>query len=399
MSETELQLGPFTIQRSNFSKLVGLEAAAFTIESPTTSLNGLRIFRALQLNKPILLEGSPGQGKTALVTALAKVAGFQLTRINLSDQTDISDLFGADLPVEGSEGGRFAWRDGPLLQALKHQSWILLDELNLASQSVLEGLNACLDHRGEVFVPELNRAFKIYDGQADVPKTRIFACQNPLRQGGARKGLPKSFMNRFTQVYVDTLVSEDMKFILLSQWPCLDRATVDLMTAFASELYETVCVKRSFGKRGGPWDFNLRDLMRWAEITCRELENSTSTTKQVHPEMFVDLIYGLRMRSFEDRNKVLKLFYDLWPNTNCNNKGVLQWGGNGVQILDNVLRCGRAEIPRNQMSESSFAWNEKLIVLQKHVAPTEALIACLRIGWMPILVISLLTFALRNKME
>ena len=31
-------------------------------------------------------------------------------------QTDVSDLFGGDLPVEGGAGGRFAWRDGPLLQ-------------------------------------------------------------------------------------------------------------------------------------------------------------------------------------------------------------------------------------------------------------------------------------------
>ena len=31
------------------------------------------------------------------------------------------------------------WRDGPLLQALKSGSWVLLDEMNLASQSVLEG--------------------------------------------------------------------------------------------------------------------------------------------------------------------------------------------------------------------------------------------------------------------
>jgi midasin len=27
---------------------------------------------------------------------------------------------------------------------------VLLDEMNLASQSVLEGLNACLDHRARV---------------------------------------------------------------------------------------------------------------------------------------------------------------------------------------------------------------------------------------------------------
>jgi midasin len=42
--------------------------------------------------------------------------------------------------------------DGPLLEALRQGAWVLLDELNLASQSVLEGLNAVLDHREEVCV-------------------------------------------------------------------------------------------------------------------------------------------------------------------------------------------------------------------------------------------------------
>lgn len=78
---------------------------------------------------------------------------------------DISDLFGADLPVEGGTGGQFSWRDGPLLQALKNGCWILLDELNLASQSVLEGLNACLDHRGEIFIPELEKTFYVTPGR------------------------------------------------------------------------------------------------------------------------------------------------------------------------------------------------------------------------------------------
>lgn len=78
---------------------------------------------------------------------------------------DVSDLFGADLPVEGAAGGQFAWRDGPLLQALKKGHWILLDELNLASQSVLEGLNACLDHRGEIFIPELGKTFCVTPGR------------------------------------------------------------------------------------------------------------------------------------------------------------------------------------------------------------------------------------------
>ena len=117
--------------------------------------------------------------------ALGATVGREVVRINLSEQTDIMDLLGSDLPVEGGKGGEFAWRDGVLLSAIKAGSWVLLDELNLASQSVLEGLNAVLDHRAQVFIPELNQTVEC------PPGFRVFACQNPTSQGGGRKGLPK----------------------------------------------------------------------------------------------------------------------------------------------------------------------------------------------------------------
>ena len=47
----------------------------------------------------------------------------------------------------------------------------------------------------QVYIPELGMTFKV------PVKSRIFVCQNPLQQGGGRKGLPKSFLNRFTQVH------------------------------------------------------------------------------------------------------------------------------------------------------------------------------------------------------
>lgn len=91
----------------------------------------------------VLLEGSPGVGKTSLIMALGKYSGHKVVRINLSEQvwilhqpsilcmllclfgnitsvhliqTDMMDLLGSDLPVESDEDMKFDWSDGILLQ-------------------------------------------------------------------------------------------------------------------------------------------------------------------------------------------------------------------------------------------------------------------------------------------
>jgi hypothetical protein len=49
--------------------------APFTLAAPTTARNAFRLLRAMQLRKAVLLEGSPGVGKTSLVAALARALG------------------------------------------------------------------------------------------------------------------------------------------------------------------------------------------------------------------------------------------------------------------------------------------------------------------------------------
>ncbi|THH00189.1 hypothetical protein EW026_g2318 [Hermanssonia centrifuga] len=100
-SSEYIQLGSFSIPRGPGQANPNL----FSFQAPTTRDNVNRVVRASQLMKPILLEGSPGVGKTSLVSALANICGYRLCRINLSDQTDLVDLFGSDLPVEGGGPG------------------------------------------------------------------------------------------------------------------------------------------------------------------------------------------------------------------------------------------------------------------------------------------------------
>ena len=68
------------------------------------------------------------------------------------------DLLGSEYPMASDEEAeiKFSWCDGVLLQAIKNGYWFLIDEMNLAQQSILEGLNAILDHRRTVYIPELN---------------------------------------------------------------------------------------------------------------------------------------------------------------------------------------------------------------------------------------------------
>ncbi|XP_044268494.1 midasin [Tribolium madens] len=361
---------PFYIETGNETR----ENHSFSFNAPTTTYNTLRLLRGMQLNKAILLEGSPGVGKTSLVTALAKLARHKIFRVNLSDQTDISDLFGADLPVEGGTGGQFSWRDGPLLQALKQGHWILLDELNLASQSVLEGLNACLDHRGEIFIPELGKTFYVKPG------TRFFACQNPLKQGGSRRGLPQSFLNRFIQVYVTSLTDKDLNLILSNQFPGIPREIIDKMLKFNSRVHDELD-SHSFGNKGSPWEFNLRDLTRWCEAMIYHFEVNPSVDKKYQPESLVHLIYGDRMRTLRDKRKVSEMFKEVFGRGISGDAPVLYINNEEVWIGDAGLRRNKDRIDVNVISEE-----KSCLVLRSQLPVLRSLAYCVNLNWMSLLV-------------
>ena len=288
ISNSGLSVGAFSLARSPGS---AFSDADIVFDAPTTLVNTMRIARALQLDRPILLEGSPGVGKTAIVTALAQTLGKSFTRINLSDQTDLMDLFGADAPSEDEQLGRFAWKDGPLLQAMQNGGWVLLDEMNLASQSVLEGLNACLDHRKEAYIPELDKTFSCH------PDFKLFAAQNPHDQGGGRKGLPSSFVNRFTVVYADPFQAADLMHICRVKYSDVDQNILSAVIQ-ATALADTELARNPHFASGGPWELNLRDVSRWLEL-CHSCPNngpashlSTVVQQRFRTVKQVDVMHG-----------------------------------------------------------------------------------------------------------
>ncbi|XP_073008545.1 midasin isoform X3 [Typha latifolia] len=357
-------IGPFYIGKGNRD----CKQEGYDFFAPTTGRNLMRVLRAMQVKdkKPVLLEGSPGVGKTSLIVALAGFSGHSVVRINLSEQTDMMDLLGSDLPVQGENGMEFSWSDGILLQALKSGSWVLLDELNLAPQSVLEGLNAILDHRAEVYIPELGVTFKCPDS------FRVFACQNPSSQGGGRKGLPKSFLNRFTKVYVDELSPDDFLFICQSRFQSVPLVLLSKLISFNNLLYEDTMIHRKYGKEGSPWEFNLRDVFR----SCQIIEGSPENSKV---DCFLNTVYLQRMRTVADRHEVIKLYeavFGVKPVLNQYPK---------LYINPEYLIVGSVSVKRNYFQPAKV-WNTQLNILPGFFNSLEAVLHCLQQQWLCILV-------------
>ena len=346
------------------------EKGGFALSAPSTKKNAARIMRAMQLRKPILLEGSPGVGKTSIISALAAASGHKLVRLNLSEQTDMMDLLGADLPAAGGAAGEFVWSDGAFLAALKAGDWVLLDELNLAPQPVLEGLNAVLDHRAEVFVPELGQTFRC------PPTFRVFAAQNPVQEGGGRKGLPKSFLNRFTRVHVEPMCADDLNYISLALHPEIPVESVSSMVRFNASLAQAASAPGgSFARAGAPWEFNLRDILRWCDLA----ERSTTLEPRVAVERLFGTLFLQRLRTHVDREQCSKFFMDAFghmpPEVNDRHLFV---EGEQLCVGDARVNCGETKL--SNIDDAKYS------LLPGQLGALEAVAHCVQRGWMSILV-------------
>ena len=265
---------------------------------------------------------------------------------------------------------------------------------------MLEGLNAILDHRASIFIPELDRSFNC------PPGFRVFACQNPISQGGGRKGLPKSFLNRFTQIYIDPLSFDDYVFILGQSFESLPSELLSKMVTFNSLLLEEV-QKGIVGRVGGPWELNLRDLVRWGELMVA----SQSEEMGWNPGDFLDMIYLQRMRTITDRQEVVKIYNQVFSNAKlslCSETLTIRpvtdddedstmssklKNYNRIRILPSYTQIGGTFLPRDASrppatSDLSTIHLDPppLLALPPQLSMAEHVMKCVEMNWMPILI-------------
>jgi MoxR-like ATPase len=110
---------------------------------------------------PVFITGMSGNGKTLMVEQVCATLKRECIRVNISVETDESDLIGGPTLVDGN----VVYRDGPVMTAMKRGAILLIDEVDRGSnklmclQGILEGKPYFNKKSGEYIYPK--RGFNV----------------------------------------------------------------------------------------------------------------------------------------------------------------------------------------------------------------------------------------------
>lgn len=93
---------------------------------------------------PVFITGLSGNGKTLMAEQVCAQLKRECIRVNISIETDESDLLGGNTLIDGN----VVFRDGPVLTAMKRGAVLLIDEVDRGNGSKLMCLQGILEGNG-----------------------------------------------------------------------------------------------------------------------------------------------------------------------------------------------------------------------------------------------------------
>lgn len=150
---------------------------------------------------------------------------------------------------------------------------------------------------------------------------------------------------------------------------------LDLMIEFNTKIVAEL-EGHTFGHKGAPWEFNLRDVTRWCEAV---LANGTKGIYK--PESFVGLIYSDRMRTLNDKKMMCFVFEEVF---NCKISGDAPI----VYVTEAEVHFGDVTLKRESQGVNLNVLKQERpsLVLRGQVSLLRSLAYCARLNWLAILV-------------
>ena len=203
---------------------------------------------------PIFITGLSGNGKTMMVEQACAKAKRDLYRVNITIETDEDDLLGGFRLVNGET----VWFDGPVVEAMKSGSVLLLDEVDLGSTKLM-CLQPVLEGNG-VFLKKINEWVKPADG------FNIIATANTKGKGDD------------TGNFIGTGILNEA---------FLERFPITIEQSYPSVANEKKIMYKMFDKFGVDDTDFANKLVDWADLTRKayaeeSVESLITTRRLVH---------------------------------------------------------------------------------------------------------------------
>ena len=214
---------------------------------------------------PVFITGLSGNGKTMMVEQVCATLQRECIRVNISIETDESDLIGSNTLVDGN----VVYRDGPVITAMKRGAVLLIDEVDRGSekllclQGILEGKSYFNKKSGEYIKP--------------APGFQIVATANTKGRG-----------------------SEEGRFLA----KILDDAFLERFPITVEQEYPSASVETKILKPLMNDDEFAENLIKWADVIRKTFDEGgvdeiISTRRLVH----IAHAYAI----FGDRTKAIKM--------------------------------------------------------------------------------------------
>ena len=215
-------------------------------------------------------------------------------------------------------------------------------------------------------------------------------------------------------MHVELLRRTDLLFIAASLHARMPAPTLHRMVACLQRLHHDANVSRAFGGAGGPWEFNLRDLLRWCELAESAVPEQQQQQQQQQyaadappgeqnageaaaldcaVRHYASLLFLQRLRTAADRQHAATVFSEAW--------GVQQWSVEQqlpeLHISPAVLSAGWAYLPRASSVAAAAGGTaaaldgigsaaQQLALLPRQLPVLESLAECAARSWMCLLV-------------
>jgi len=218
----------------------------------------------------ILITGPTGTGKTALAEYMAATLKRPYYESIVGQLTEPLDLIGA----KGVANGATFFKESQFVRAIEtDNSIICLDEINRAPSNILNLLIPLLDHRGSMFVEELNREIRV--GQ----NILFIACVNLGHEYSGTYRLDEAITSRFTYRFEVEYLQEDAEAKMLNARTGCGEENAKLLARLASTVRSKVTGISGTLSKG----ISTRQLLGAAYLTAAGLSLTQALEVSVTP--------------------------------------------------------------------------------------------------------------------